>query len=118
MSRGTIEIVDFGSGISDFGFDFAADAAGVLLQFRNPKFTRPALGAGFAVDPTPPFYANVCYRLRPLSSLIGRRPQLLPPLLRGGATRRFRRSFFHPPSSILHPRPHRPFRPPSPRSLT
>src|SRR5262245_14768963 len=31
-----------------------------------------------ASSATPPFYANLCYRLRPASSLIGRRPQLLP----------------------------------------
>ena len=39
-----------------------------------------ALYAGqVASNATPPFYAKLCYRLRPLSSLIGRRTQLLPP---------------------------------------
>src|SRR5262245_17271090 len=52
---------------------------------RGAGWTRGWSVLGQHLDPTPPLYAILCYRLRPLSSLISRRPQLLPPLRRGGA---------------------------------
>src|SRR5262249_24092829 len=75
------------------------------LQLRTSQTTSP--------DP-PPFYANRCYRLRPLSSLIGRRPQLLPPCEGGehsvGHSRAARlrdlpSSISYLPSSIRPPSP-------------